>query len=177
MRGGTWLRCILASLLATMLAGSAVAQTGKVGYLDMQRLLDNAPQVVASRKQLESEFRARDQQLKQEEARLAALKDRDTRESAVLPKAAADALKREIAALERSIQRTRKKSADELKARADEEIAKHWPEINDAVIAFAREQGYDLILRSPIPYANPRIDITDAVLARLRADAAKKPTP
>lgn len=173
----TWLRRILPSLLGMVLAGSALAQSGKIGYLDMQRLLDNAPQVVAARKQLESEFRARDQQLKQEEARLAGLKERDTRESAILPKAAADALKREITALERSIQRTRKKSADELKARADEEIAKHWPEINDAIIAFAREQGYDLILRSPIPYANPRIDITDAVLAKLRADAAKKPSP
>ena len=73
----TWL---LSSLLGLGLAVSAQAQSGKVGYLDMQRLLDNAPQVVAARKQLESEFRARDQQLKQEEARLAALKERETRE-------------------------------------------------------------------------------------------------
>ncbi len=167
----------LSGLLGMGLAVSAQAQSGKVGYLDMQRLLDNAPQVVAARKQLESEFRARDQQLKQEETRLAALKERETREAAILPKAAADALRREIGALDRSIQRTRKKSSDELKARADEEIARHWPAINDAITAYAREQGYDVILRSPIPYANPRIDITEAVLERLRAKSDKKPAP
>lgn len=182
MRAGRWQRWFdLARpgwlLLLALAALPVGAQTGKVGYLDMQRLLDNAPQVVAARKQLESEFRAQDAQLKQEEARLAALKERESREAGMLPKAAADSLRREIAALDRSIQRTRKKSSDELKARADEEIARHWPAINDAVIAYAREQGYDLVLRSPIPYANPRIDITDAVLERLRAQAAKKPAP
>lgn len=171
------LTIFIPSLLGMVLSVGVSAQSGKIGYLDMQRLLDNAPQVVAARRQLESEFRSRDAQLKQEEARLAGLKDRDARESAMLPKAAADALKREIAALDRSIQRTRKKSSDELKARADEEVARHWPTINDAVIAHAREQGYDLVLRSPLPYANPRIDITEAVLERLRAQAAQKPSP
>jgi len=39
------------------------------------------------------------------------------------------------------------------------------------VIEYARAQGFDLIVPSPVVYASPRIDITDAVLERLRKPA------
>jgi outer membrane protein len=87
----------------------------------------------------------------------------------------ADALKREIDALDRSIKRNREAMRNDLKSRSDQELDKSWREINDAVVAFAREQGYDIVVPSPVVYASARVDITDQVLDRLRKQFRDKP--
>jgi outer membrane protein len=163
-------------LAALTLAGPATAQSPsppptRIGYVDMKRLLDNAPQVVAGRQKLEREFAARDAALKTDEKRAADL--RQAREAT--PEAKADpAAQREIDALDRSIKRNRDALRAELKTRSDQELDRSWQEINNAVVEYARETGIDLVVPSPVVYANPRIDITDAVLERLRRDAAGK---
>ena len=128
---------------------------GKLGYVDMKRLLDAAPQVQAGRERLQREFASRD--------------------AALLAKADADAKKREIDALDRSIKRNRESMRNDLKSRSDQELDKSWREINDAVVAFAREQGFDIIVPSPVVYASARVDITDQVLERLRKQFREKP--
>jgi outer membrane protein len=148
----------------------AVQAQSKLGYVDMKRLLDNAPQVQAGRERLQREFATRDTALKQEETRLADIKRVFDREGALLSKADADTRKREIDALERSVKRTRDELRVELKSRSDQELDKSWQEINNTVVDYAREQGLDLVVPSPVVFADPRIDITDRVLERLRRE-------
>ena len=164
--------CLFAGALlagARDLHAQAPAAT-RIGYVDMKRLLDNAPQIVAGRSKLEGEFAGRDAALKADEQHLADLRAK----AGAKP---ADAQQREIDALERSIKRQRDTLRNELKARSDQELDNSWREINDAVVAFAREQGYDLIVASPVVYAGPRVDITDKILDRLRRQSAKGATP
>jgi outer membrane protein len=155
----------------------AVAQeSARIGYVDMKRLIDNAPQVLDTRRRLEAEFSPRNKALESEQARLAELEARERRDAAILPLAAAESLKREVDALRKSIERTRKRLAEEFKARGDEEFNRQWPRIETAVVAHARENQLDLVVQAPVMYASARIDITDAVLARLKRDAAAAPT-
>ncbi len=165
---------LAALLLALVWLQPALAQNlgTRIGYVDMKRLLDNAPQVVEGRKRLEAEFQARDQKLKAGQAELAELETHERRDAAIMPKAAADALHNQIETLRRTLDRTRKQMGEDLKARLDEELNRRWPEINDAVIAYARAQGYDLVIPAPVLYASAAVDITDRVLERLRAAAA-----
>jgi len=149
---------------------------GKLGYVDMKRLLDSAPQVQAGRERLQREFASRDTALKADETRLAELKKAYDRDAPLLSKADADARKREIDALDRSIKRVRDELRTELKTRSDAELDKSWQEINNVVVEYAREQGLDLVVPSPVVYADPRIDITDRVLERLRRTYTA-PTP
>ncbi|MEP6511959.1 MAG: OmpH family outer membrane protein, partial [Dokdonella sp.] len=66
----------------------------------------------------------------------------------------------------------------DLKTRSDQELDRSWREINDAVVEFAREQGFDLIVPSPVIYASPKVDVTERILDRLRHQpAARNPTP
>lgn len=164
----------LALLLALALAGAAGAQQARIGYVDLQRLLDNAPQMSDSSERLRAEFDERDRALKADEARLAGLQDRQRREAGLVPPAASEALAAEIDALERRVRRTRESLRTELRRRGEEETEQRWREVNEAVAAFARDQGYDLIVASPVFYASPAIDITDQVLARLRASAGRR---
>jgi outer membrane protein len=158
----------------------AQAGAGKIGYVDMKRLLDSAPQMIESRARLEREFAPRDVALKADETRLAGLRQRYDRDNAIMAKADADALKREIDTLDRSIKRMREDLRNELNTRAAAERDRVWQQINDSLIEYARAQGFDLIVPSlAVVYASPRIDITDAVLERLRhpVQAAAGTTP
>lgn len=164
-------------LLGLLLPIAAWSQAQKIGYVDMKRLLDNAPQVAAGRERIEAEFKGRDQLLQAEKARLVELQAREAREAAAMLKTAAEALHREIDTLKRAIDRTVVKLNEDLKRRRDEEMNRRWPEINDALISYARDNGYDLLLPAPVLYASARVDITDEVLARLRAQAAPAGNP
>jgi outer membrane protein len=159
---------VLAFAFVLPLLAGAQAPAARIGYVDMKRLLDNAPQVVAGRQKLEREFAPRDTSLKADEKHLQDLRDRQQREAATMATSDAETLKREIDALDRSIKRNRESMRNDLKSRSDQELDKSWRDINDAVVAFAREQGFDLIVPSPVVYASPRVDITDQVLDRLR---------
>jgi outer membrane protein len=158
------------ALLLALLPFQAFAQNtpGKVGYVDLKRLIDNAPQMVESRARLQHEFSPRDAALKSDETRLADMNKRYARDGAIMSKTDADALKRQIDTLDGAIKRTRETLRTELNTRAAADRDRIWQQINDAVIDYARTHGYDLIVPSPVVYANPRIDITDAVLDQLR---------
>lgn len=158
--------CVLLALLPALAFGQSTA-TSKIGYVDVKRLLDNAPQMAESRSRLEREFAARDTALKVEESKLSPLRQRQEQAAP----ADADALKREVDALERNIKRTREDLRSELNSRASTERDRVWQKINNSVIEYAREQGYDLILPSPVIYASSRVDITEQVLERLKRDA------
>jgi outer membrane protein len=167
---------ILAPLLA-VLAPATLAQTGRIGYVDMKRLIDSAPQLRAGRELLEREFADRDAALRAEQQRLADLEARQRREAGVADAATREAREREIEALRRNIERTRARLREDLNRRAQEEYKRRWDAMQDQVTAFARENGYDLIVESPVVYASPAIDVTDAILERLRREAAKAEAP
>lgn len=160
----------LPGLVALLFAAGAAAQT-RIGYIDQKRLLDNAPQMTAGSERLRREFAERDRQLRADEARLSELQERQ-RNATTLDEALGD----EIEALARKIRRTRETLRDELSRRSQEETAERFREISEVVAAFARENGYDLIVSSPVFYASPDIDVTDQVLARLRQLASRDNT-
>lgn len=156
-------------------AGPAAAQaasSARIGYVDMKRLIDNAPQVIAARARLDAEFATRNTQLDADAARLLRLEEQLRREAAVMSAADAEQLGREVDALRRSIERTRSRLQQEFGERVDQELGSAWPAMEAAVADYAREAGYDLVLSSPQLYASGRIDITDRVLDRLRRQAA-----
>ena len=170
--GGRYAIGALLLALALLPSLSSAQTPGKIGYVDLKRLIDNAPQMIESRGKLEREFAPRDSALKGDEKHLADLRQRYERDGAIMAKADADALKREIDTLDRSVKRTREDLRNELNTRAAAERDRIWQQLNDMVIEYARAQGYDLIVPSPVVYVNPRIDITDAVLERLRHPTA-----
>ena len=170
---------LLAAAVSLALPATSSAQTGtKVGYVDLKRLLDEAPQMVESRGKLEREFAPRDTALKAEEAKLATLKQKFDRDASIMSKDDVDARKREIEALDRANKRTREELRNELNSRAAAERDRTWQQIQNVAVEYARAQGFDLIVPGPVIYFSPAIDITQAVLQRLKrpeADARGKP--
>ena len=156
----------LALCWLVLVSGAAAQDALRIGYVDMKQVLDNAPQVLASREQLEREFRPRNDDVLAEEQRLADMEQR-------LGSASVGQqveLEREIRNLRRTIQRRKEDLRDELAFRRNEEIQRLEDELSIAVQSIAQEQGFDLVFASPVVYANPELDITEVILRRLEEE-------
>ena len=157
----------LAGLVCASLAG---AQETKIGYVDMQRLFDEAPQVQAVRDSLDREFRPRNEALLADEDRLEEIETQLANDAASLMANQRQTLMVEARNLRRSIDRRREDLAEEVRFRTNAETSDLESTIDLAVSEVARAGDYDLILTSPVAYASDRVDITESVLAWLAQD-------
>jgi len=151
--------------LFVLVAGPVSAQQLRVGYVDMKQVLDNAPQVLAGREKLDLEFRPRNETIEFQERQVQTMEDRlqlgDLTEDARLR------LERDLREMQRNVNRQKEDLRDELSFRRTEEVQKLEDQINLAVQEIARDNGYDLILSSPVVYADPSLDITQLILDQL----------
>lgn len=162
-------------LLLSCLPLAAQERPARVALVDMQRLLDSAPQMQQARARLTAEFAERDAELGEQRRRLAQMEQRLREQSLQLPEADAAALSREADTLRRSIERTQNRLRDDLAARNRAERDRVWDQLNDAVAQYARANDIDLVVPTPVLYASARIDITDRVLDLLRQQANEPP--
>jgi outer membrane protein len=155
-------------LLLTFVATTATAQQLRVGYVDMKQVLDNAPQVLAGREKLDLEFRPRNETIEFQERQAQSMDDR--LQMGDLTEDARTRLDRELREMQRNVNRQKEDLRDELSFRRTEEVQKLEDQINQAVQQIARDNGYDLILSSPVIYVDPSLDITQQILGQLRLE-------
>lgn len=156
-----------ASLILTLacMAGVAVADT-KIGFVNTERLLRDAPLSLAAQKRLEKEFAARDQELQKltKQARdLQALLDRD---SVTMSETERKNKERELANLNRELQRQSREFREDLNLRRNEELSQIQERARKAIVDIAKSEKYDLIIEQAV-YVDPRHDITDRVIKAL----------
>ncbi len=141
----------------------------RIGYVDMKRLFDSAPQVVAARDALDQEFRPRNEALLADETRLETLHQSLAQARDLDVEARLD-MERQARNLGRSIDRRREDLSEELRFRTNAEKKALEETIEVAVRQVAEEGGYALVLTSPVAYASASIDITDLILDWLEND-------
>jgi len=163
-------RTICVLLLGLALSVSAEAQQLRIGYVDMKEVLDNAPQVLAGRAKLDQEFRARNDAIEMDDMRGDALEMR-LQQADMNPDNRAQ-IERDLRELRRSTTRRKEDLRDELSFRRTEEVQQLEDQINIAVQEIARRNGFDLIISSPVIYANPDLDITSLILEQLEVEFA-----
>lgn len=151
-----------------LLSTAAHAQELRIGYVNMKAVLDNAPQVLTGRDKLDLEFRPRNDVIEREEAQLEALERRLS--NGDLAPDERSRLERDAREMQRNINRQREDLRDELSFRRTEEVQQLEDQINLAVEEIAQSYGYDLVLSSPVVYANPALDITGLILQRLQEE-------
>lgn len=161
---------VMALALGMLTIGPVHAQDSvQIGYVDMERLFDNAPHVVAAREALDQDFRPRNESLLADEARLDRMRRR-LAEAQDLDAEARFDMEREIRNLSRSIDRRREDLSEELRFRTNAEKKALEETIELAIREVANNGNYDLILSSPVAFASAAIDITDKVLEWLEED-------
>lgn len=164
---------IFAPLLAVacmFLAGPVNAEV-KIGFVNSQRILNDAPQAAKAKKKLEREFEKRDQELLKLSKQLQSVQESLEKNSVTLSESERRNKEREFNDLNRDFLRKQREFKEDLNLRQNEEMAAIYERVNKVIKGIAEVDKYDIIFQEAV-YANPRIDLTDKVIKAL-ADSAK----
>ena len=139
----------------------------RIGYVNLAKVLEEAPQGVAARKKLESEFRPRDKELVTLQERVKQVEDEIRSNQQGLREAELRKRERELLSLKRELKRLTQEFREDYNQRWNEELSSLQQTVQRAVSELARQEKYDLLVNEGALFASDAIDITDKVLRRL----------
>lgn len=154
-------------LLGVLLTTSGVAADLKIGYVQVDKLLQEAPQTAESGKKLEKEFSPRSQELDRLQKQIRELEaalDKDRLNSTDAERRNRE---RDASNLKLEFQRKQRELREDINLRKNEELAVLQDRINKAVTTVAESESFDLVVYGGVAYASKKIDITDKVLKLL----------
>ena len=162
--------CSALLLAALFLSFPASAQETKIGFVNMPRLLQQAPQASRILQQLQDEFSPRERQILAERQTLQGLAERLERDGALMGEQERRNLERDLGQGGRDLKRRQDEFLEDFNLRQNEELTNLQRTLIEQVQAYARAGNYDLIVGEPgILFVSDAIDVTDAVLAALEA--------
>ena len=139
----------------------------KVGFVQVDKILQEAPQTIESNKKLEKEFSARTEKLK---ADVKALKDKEaafSKDALTMKDSERDTKEKALSQMRVDVQRKERELREDINIRRNEELGGLQEQINKAVVSVAKAESFDLVLYNGVAYASEKIDITDKILKSL----------
>lgn len=161
-------------LCGLIAAGQAGAET-KIGYVNFQKLLEEAPQTKVAMQALESEFGPRRRELMTMQTDLKAKEDKLQKEGAVMSESDRTNSEKTFRDQQREFSRKAGEFQDDASTRKNEELGKVQRFLFQEINTYANAQGFDLVLGDGVLFAKQPLDITAAVLAVLQTKPAQLP--
>lgn len=146
---------------------SAQAVEIKVGYVQVDKILQDAPQTAESGKKLEREFSPRSQELDRMSKQIKDSEASLDKEGLTISESDRRNKERDVQNLKIEFQRKQRELREDINLRKNEELSSLQDRINKAVQSVAETEGYDLVVYSGVAYASKKIDVTDKVLKLL----------
>lgn len=155
----------LMAILLTAFAQTAVAEV-KVGFVNSDRVMKEAPPAKRAQQKLEKEFERRDQDLQRMAKQLQGMQESLEKNGVTMAEGDRRTKEREFNDLNRDFQRKQREFREDLNQRRNEELAGVLDRANKTIKQIAEAEKYDIIFQEAV-YASPRIDITDKVIKAL----------
>ena len=163
---------LLSLLLCGLFASTQASAEIKLGYVNFQKLLEEAPQTKTAMQALENEFAPRRRELLTMQNDMKARDEKFQKEGPVMSEGDRAKSEKELRDEQREFQRKAGEFQDDASTRRNEEIGKVQRYLITEIQAYATSQGYDMVLGDGVFYSKGSFDITANVLAVL----ATKPT-
>jgi outer membrane protein len=154
---------LLASAFA---AAPTLAADTKIGFVNTEKLLREAPLSVTAQKKLEREFAARDQELQKMAKQARDLQSQLDKDGVTMSDSERKNKERDLGNLNRDLQRQGREFREDLNLRRNEELGQIQERARKAIQDIARAEKFDLIVEQAV-YFDPKIDITERVLKSL----------
>lgn len=154
-------------LAVCLLIALPAAAELKVGYVQVDKILQEAPQTAESGKKLEKEFSPRSQELDRLAKQIKEQESSLDKDALTISENDRRNKERDIQNLKTEFQRKQRELREDISIRKNEELSLLQDRVNKAVQTVAEAEGYDLIVYSGVAYAKKTIDITDKVLKAL----------
>lgn len=152
--------------IALISFSAAVLAESKIGFVNSQKILNDAPQAARAKKKIEKDFEKRDQELQRIAKQLQGMQETLDKNAVTMAESERRSKEREFGELNRDFQRKQREFREDLSQRQNEEMAAIFERVNKIIKQIAEAEKYDIIFQEAV-YANPRIDITDKVIKAL----------
>ena len=155
------------ALVALLLASSIAVADTKVGFVNTEKLLREAPLSVAAQKKLEKEFSSREQELQKMTKQARELQTQLDKDGVTMSESERKNKERDLANLNREFQRQSREFREDLNLRRNEELGQIQERARKVIIDIAKAEKYDIIIEQAAVYVDPKSDITDRVMKAL----------
>jgi outer membrane protein len=161
-------------IVAIMMVGAfslpAAAQDLKVGVVNIQALMEQAPQTKSSMDALQEEFAPRQREFAAKQKEFEDLQAKAQKDYAVMGETERSNAEKELRDLQREVTRLQTEFREDLNLRQNEELGKLQRSLLKEVQDYAQAEGYDLIVGDGVLFASTAVNITDNVLQAVEAN-------
>ena len=163
-----WVKQTVRIMLATLVlaSGSVIADT-KIGFVNTEKLLREAPLSIAAQKRLEKEFSGREQELQKMAKQARDVQTQLDKDGVTMSDTERKNKERDLANMNREFQRQSREFREDLNLRRNEELGHIQERARKVIIDIAKSEKYDIIIEQAAVYVDPKSDITDRVMKAL----------
>ena len=163
-----------AAALLCMLGTGAIGAELRVAYVNMAKVLEDAPQATEASAKLEQSFSPREREIVALQREVRELEERLLRDGQGMTDVTRGGLELDLRSRKRELKRQQDEFREDLNLRKGQELAAIQRLVIDAIQGLAKREGYDLVLSEGVVFASSRMDVTDRVLERLRQAAERR---
>ena len=158
---------VLAAIAALMQTSIAAAEM-KIGWYDARKILEQLPAVQKEFKKLAAEFEPKQKELEDKRTALRKLQEDITKNAGTIYSEEENRNKQlEYQSKLRELQLLTEDTKRLAQVRENEVVRKIQASVDQEVMKLAEEEKYDLILRSGVLFAGPKVNLTQKVLQRM----------
>jgi outer membrane protein len=165
---------LLSAILYSGFAAMASSAELKIGVVNIQKLAGESPQGKAAREALRAEFEPKQKEIETQYAALQARETKLNKDAATMTEVAKAAAEKDLQNGVRELQLKQSNFQEAVNEAQQDANARVGRILDDEVKAFARANGYDLILPEAL-YAAPALDVTESILQAMSRKAAAAP--
>jgi outer membrane protein len=156
-------------MLVLLASWSAVAAAElKIGFVNVAKLLEKAPQAEKAKKELEREFAPRDKKLVAEQKEIKQLEEKLTKDAAIMSDEEKQKIDKDILNRKREAKRQQDEFREDFNLRRNEELGQLQKAIFEAIQSLAKEETFDLLLTEGVVFASQGVDVTTKVEKKLQ---------
>ncbi|MEO8601026.1 MAG: OmpH family outer membrane protein [bacterium] len=158
--------------LVCALAVEARADSLKIGYVDLQRALNESSAGKSAKEKFKVQVDRLQVDLKKKKDALDAMKEQLEKKASVMKDEEARNMEKDYQRRLRDFERSYKDSQGELQQKDNELTVELLKELQGVIEQFGKENSYSIILEqssSSVLYGSPELDLTEQIIARYNA--------
>ncbi len=163
------IRVTAISCMLMLLPAAASAQDLKVGFVNLVKLIEDAPQGDAATKKIEAEFSPRDKEIRKQQKAIEDLEKDLQKNALVMKESERDEKQAELTRMQRRLKREADEFREDYNLRRNEELKILQEVVREAINEVGKENKFDLIFAEGVLYTSDKANITELVLKKLRS--------
>ncbi len=154
--------------ISALVSVKAYSADVKIGVVSVERILTEAPQVDAVNTSMIERFGPQRDELQKMEKEITKMQENYKRNELVMTEDKLNDLKKEIITKIQALKRQEALLQQEVATVRNQELAVLQQQVRGIINDIADKGKYSLVLSEGVAYADPKLDITDKVLERMK---------